>query len=108
MEVFVRAAIRSKTNGGFSENLIHVRLVSLTLRGKDTNTTYNIPFTGPFPKHQTTLARAHSIQRVSPPTAVLETGLDISSLLNLLDLNLTITHVFIPSYDVNTFFTQAL
>jgi len=73
MNLFIRAVVRSKANDGFSENLVHVRQFALTLRGKDTNQTYNIPFTGPFPKHQTALARVHSVMRTSPLTKVLAT-----------------------------------
>jgi len=74
LPLVLRAVVRSETNDGFSENLVHVRLFSLTLRGKQTNTTYNVPFLGPFPKHQTSLGRIVSVQRTSPETAQFETN----------------------------------
>jgi hypothetical protein len=74
LPVFVRAVVRGKNNDGFSEDLVHVRQFSLTFRGVDSAQTYNVPFTGPFPKHQTTLGRVHSVVRVSPETAPLVSG----------------------------------
>ncbi|MEQ1849643.1 MAG: S-layer homology domain-containing protein [Candidatus Peribacteraceae bacterium] len=74
LPVFLRAQVRSKANNGFSEELIHVRQLSVTFRGTETAQTYNVPFTGPFPKHQSTLGRVHNIVRVSPETAPLASG----------------------------------
>lgn len=77
LTVFLRAVVRTKENDGFSDNLVHVRQILLTFKGKETTQTYSIPFTGPFPKHQTSLGHLHSVRRVSPETGALTTGNDV-------------------------------
>ncbi len=77
VRVVLRAVIRTIDNAGFADELLQVRTLSVTLKGDTSNTTTNIPLSGPFPKHQTAFGRITSITRVSPETAALTSGTDI-------------------------------
>ncbi len=72
--VVLRAVVRARNNDGFSENLVQVRIISVTIRGKTTNTTYNIPLNTPFPRHQTAFGRLLPLIRTSPVSAPLQSG----------------------------------
>lgn len=76
IRVIARAVVKTPENAGFSDELIHMRLFSVTIHGDITNTTKNIPFAPPFPKHQTAFGRIVSIARTSPATAPLISGMN--------------------------------
>lgn len=78
LPVFLIAKVRAKNNDGFSDNLVHVRQMTLTFRGNTSNETYNIPFTGPFPKHQTTLGRVFNITRISGAETAMTAGQNVT------------------------------
>lgn len=73
----LRAKIRSIDNAGFSDELLQVRSISVTLRGATSLASSNIPSTGPFPKHQTSFGRISSVSRTSPEAATLSAGNDV-------------------------------
>ena len=70
----LRANIRSVDNNGSSEQLLHVRTFSVTIRGKSSTESTNVPATGPFPKHQTSFGKIVKVQRVTPSTGTLVSG----------------------------------
>jgi hypothetical protein len=76
-KLVLRAKIRSIDNAGFSDELLQVRSLSVTLRGAKTLASSTIPSTGPFPKHQTSFGRISSVTRTSPETATLSAGNDV-------------------------------
>lgn len=71
VHLVIRAIIRSDTNAGFSDELLQVRSISLTLLGDTSNQTTSVPLSGPFPKHQTSFGRILNVTRMSPDTAPL-------------------------------------
>lgn len=75
--VVLRAVVRSLNNAGFSDELLHVRSISVTMKGDATSQTINVPINGPFPKHQTAFGRITSVLRTSPATATLQTGTNV-------------------------------
>lgn len=72
--VALRAVVRVRDLGGFSEELVQVRTFSVTIRGETTNETKNLGLNGPFPKHQTSFGRITGVGRVSPVSAKLASG----------------------------------
>lgn len=78
VRLVLRAVIRSQENAGFSEELVQVRTISVTMRGDTTNTSSNIPLPAPFPKHQTAFGRIVSILRTSSGTATIPSGSAVS------------------------------
>jgi hypothetical protein len=68
------AVIRTTTNNGFADDLVQVRSVTMTLRTVITNQSVNLAFTGPFPKHQTSLAKILTVTSASPVGGALESG----------------------------------
>lgn len=74
VRVVLRAVVRTVENAGFSDELLQVRTMSITMKGDATNQTVNTPISGPFMKHQTAFGRIFDITRVSPATAPLLSG----------------------------------
>ena len=74
VKLVLRAVVRSTENGGFSEDLLQVRSMSVTIRGETSNTTVNVASQGPFPKHQTALGKITSIALTGPETGTLASG----------------------------------
>jgi hypothetical protein len=74
IRVVLRAVVRSAEASGFSDELLHMRLFSVTLRGATTNTVFNIPIAAPFPKHQTSFGRITGVSRLSPATGPLQSA----------------------------------
>lgn len=72
--VILRAVVKSRDSGGFSEELVQVRTSSITVRGESTNETRNVLLDAPFPKHQTAFGRITGVSRVSVASAKLSTG----------------------------------
>ncbi len=70
----LRANIRSVDNNGSSEQLLHVRTLSMTIRGKNSTESTNVPALGPFPKHQTSFGRVLKVERVTPSAGTLVSG----------------------------------
>lgn len=70
----LRANIRGVDNNGASEQLLHVRTVSVTMHGKNSNESINVPALGPFPKHQTSFGRVVKVERTTPAGGVLASG----------------------------------
>lgn len=78
VKVVLRAVVRTLTNAGFSEELLQVRTMSVTMKGDATNQTVNVPVSGPFPKHQTAFGRITGVTRASPETAPLQSGTNVT------------------------------
>ena len=78
VRVVVRAVMRGIDNAGFSDDLVQVRTASLTMRGDSTTTTVNVPFVGPFPKHQSAFGRITQVSRLSPANETLVTGTGVT------------------------------
>lgn len=74
VRVVLRAVVRTLENAGFSDELLQVRTMSITMKGDTTSQTINTPITGPFVKHQTSFGRLFDITRVSPATTPLVAG----------------------------------
>lgn len=72
----LRALIRSADTGGSSEQLLEVRIFSVTYYGESTHETVNVPAAAPFPKHQTAFGRITSVTRASAVSAPLVAGVD--------------------------------
>ncbi len=70
----LRATVRTQENGGFSEELVQVRTLTVTLRGETTNTTHIFPSLGGFPKHQTSFGRIAEVRTTPLPTTELRAG----------------------------------
>ncbi len=70
----LRANIRGVDNNGSSEQLLHLRTLSVTIRGKNSTESTNVPALGPFPKHQTSFGRVVKVERVTPSTGTLVSG----------------------------------
>ncbi len=68
------AVIRTAANNGFAEDLVQVRSIAMTLRTLASNQSIDLAFTGPFPKHQTSLGTITGIASVSPATGTLVSG----------------------------------
>ena len=77
VRLVLRAVIRNTNNGGFSDELLQLRLFSVTLKGDTSCQSINIPLNGPFKKHQTSFGRITGVTRVSPATATLISGTDV-------------------------------
>lgn len=74
VRIVLRAIIRSASNAGFSDELLQVRTMSVTMKSEATNQTINASISGPFPKHQTAFGRITGVTRASPVTAPLIAG----------------------------------
>ncbi len=70
----LRANIRGFDTNGSSDQLLQVRILSVTIHGNTSNQTTNIPALAPFPKHQTAFGRITQVSRLSPATAPISSG----------------------------------
>lgn len=68
------AVIRTAANNGFAEDLVQVRSVAMTLRTLASNQSIDLAFTGPFPRHQTSLGAITRITAISPVAGTLVSG----------------------------------
>lgn len=74
VRLLLRAKVRSTQNGGFSNELVQVRSVTLTTQGATSNDTKQIISTGPFPKHQTAFGKISRVSRTSPVSDTITSG----------------------------------